>query len=383
MGDSLTLPSTGNSTTQSGQRVLFVIGIATAIATWLLLLVGGLVTTFRVGMAVPDWPTTFGINMFLYNFFDKSWGIILEHTHRLLGTVVGLGCIVLAVWSTGTIGTRAWRAVGCGTVFSLVTAGLWTTFTDFSPFLATVVMLSVSAFGLALWFGLRERSGLVSLAWLVLCAVILQGMLGGFRVNLNQTTLAAIHGCTGQAFFGMVVGLTIATSRTWTSVLSRIGSDRFSRLLTIGLVVLLYGQILAGAWLRHFQFGLQLHAGFGYLVTATVVGVGLALCSRRFGRPVLRRPALFVLGLVGIQFLLGLASWWVLRPFDGIPRMVDTVEALVRTAHQANGALLLGAAVTLAMNAWRTEATCPDTSEKNPEATISGAEALRLEMVTQ
>src|SRR5271154_5047922 len=68
-----------------------------AIFPWPLLFVGGLVTTYKVGMAVPDWPTTFGMNMFLYDFFQASWAVFGEHTHRLYGAAVGLSTLLLAV----------------------------------------------------------------------------------------------------------------------------------------------------------------------------------------------------------------------------------------------------------------------------------------------
>jgi cytochrome c oxidase assembly protein subunit 15 len=56
---------------------------------------------------------------------------------------------------------------------------------------------------------------------------------------------------------------------------------------------------------------------------------------------------------VTIQVLLGIGSWWMLRPFDGIPRTVSIVQAMVRTGHQANGALLLASSVVLTMRAAR------------------------------
>ena len=67
--------------------------------TLLLLAVGGLVTTYRVGMAVHDWPTTFGSTMFAYPLDEmlRSWGITLEHGHRMLGSVVGLLTLGLLV----------------------------------------------------------------------------------------------------------------------------------------------------------------------------------------------------------------------------------------------------------------------------------------------
>ena len=58
---------------------------------------GGLVTGFRAGMAVPDWPNTFGHNMFLFPFTKMTGGVFYEHAHRLLGSLVGLTALVLAI----------------------------------------------------------------------------------------------------------------------------------------------------------------------------------------------------------------------------------------------------------------------------------------------
>src|SRR5690242_10679536 len=74
------------------------VAVFAAAVCWPLLVSGGQVTSYRVGMAVPDWPTTFGVNMFLYNFWNTSWGVFIEHRHRLFGTALGMAAIVLAVW---------------------------------------------------------------------------------------------------------------------------------------------------------------------------------------------------------------------------------------------------------------------------------------------
>src|SRR3954453_18663243 len=122
------------------------VAVAAAVFTWPLLLSGAQVTSYGVGLAVPDWPTTFGINMFLYDFWNASWGVFIEHRHRLYGSAVGMACIVLAVW-----------------------------------------------------FTLRERRrGMIALGWLALAAVIAQGVLGGARVRLQSTPVAFLHGCTAQ-----------------------------------------------------------------------------------------------------------------------------------------------------------------------------------------
>ena len=69
-------------------------------------------TTYRVGLAVPDWPTTFGINMFLYNFWNAPFGVRVEHTHRLYGAAVGLATIVLAGWLSCFERRRWMKALG-------------------------------------------------------------------------------------------------------------------------------------------------------------------------------------------------------------------------------------------------------------------------------
>src|SRR5262245_14707312 len=94
-----------------------VVLIATVL-TWPLLLAGGSVSVYRVGMAVPDWPTTFGINMFLYRFWEAAWGVKVEHTHRLFGAAVGLACIVLAVWLAVAERRRWMKALGAFTLLA-------------------------------------------------------------------------------------------------------------------------------------------------------------------------------------------------------------------------------------------------------------------------
>ncbi len=130
-------------------RSLHVIALLTATATFPLIFMGGLVTSHGAGMSVPDWPNSYGYNMFL--FPPRLWigGILYEHTHRLMGTAVGMLSIVLAFW--------AWR----------VESRRWV------RWLATTVLL----------------------------AVIFQGVLGGLRVVLVKLDLAIVHACVAQAFF--------------------------------------------------------------------------------------------------------------------------------------------------------------------------------------
>src|SRR5437762_1599186 len=126
--------------------------VALACATFPLLWVGGLVTTTGSGMAVPDWPTTYGYNLFLYpwkSWITGPWALFLEHSHRLFGATVGILAIafVAAVWQCDA---RRW-----------------------------IRWLSVAA----------------------LCLVVVQGVLGGIRVLRDDEGFAMFHGMTGPLFF--------------------------------------------------------------------------------------------------------------------------------------------------------------------------------------
>jgi cytochrome c oxidase assembly protein subunit 15 len=68
----------------------------TVAATLVLLALGGIVTTFKVGMADTVWPT-YPWHLALIDYSEPKPGFIVEHTHRLAGYVVGCLVIVLAV----------------------------------------------------------------------------------------------------------------------------------------------------------------------------------------------------------------------------------------------------------------------------------------------
>lgn len=326
--------------------------LATAV-TWPLLFVGGLVTTYRVGMAVPDWPTTFGINMFLYNFWTSSWGVYIEHAHRLLGSFAGIGCIILAFWFTGAAGWRTWRAAGVAVAGAVALAAVLIGLAGTESFLAVIIALGIAGSLLALWYAAVERKALPALGWLALTAVILQGALGGYRVRLNSTDLAAVHGCIGQAFFALMVALCVITGRRWRSAEPKLPDTLHLRGLTFGVAVLVYTQIVAGALLRHRSLGLEVHSTLAVVVLLAVVAISWMVLKRRAVYPGLAPSARAMVALVVVQVTLGIASWWVLRPFDGIPRPVTRGQAVVRTVHQANGALLLAASTVLALRASR------------------------------
>ena len=265
--------------------------------TWPLVFAGGLVTTYRVGMAVPDWPTTFGVNMFTYDLAEAAFGVRIEHIHRLAGAAVGI-C---------TIG----------------------------------LMLDFLAFD--------RRKSVKLLGVLALAAVIAQGVLGGMRVRNNSTVLAMVHGCTGQAFFAFMVALATITGRSWFAARRPVEGDGRMKGLAVATLAVAYLQIILGAWLRHFLTpgALVSHAGLAVLVVATTAATIWAVRRRKADVPGLLGPVRAIELSLAVQLALGIAAWWLLRPFDGIAHPIDTAQALVRTGHQANASLLLAAALVL------------------------------------
>jgi len=165
--------------------------------TLFLICSGGMVTSKGVGLAVPDWPTTFGYNMFLFPVSQWVGGIFFEHTHRLIASTVGFLTVVLAIW--------LWRA--------------------------------------------ESRRWLRMLGLAALAAVILQGVLGGLRVTMLKDEIGIFHACLAQAFLALLVLIAIATSRWW----SRLQGRSPSALVWLPLVttIVIYAQLALGATMRH------------------------------------------------------------------------------------------------------------------------------------
>ena len=125
-----------------------------------------MVTSKGVGLAVPDWPTTFGYNMFLFPVSKWIGGIFFEHTHRLIASIVGFMTIILAVW---------------------------------------------------MWLA-EDRRWVRNLGYLALFLVVLQGILGGLRVTMLKDEIGIFHACLAQAFLGLLVVIALVTTKFWQSL---------------------------------------------------------------------------------------------------------------------------------------------------------------------
>ena len=306
------------------------VALLAAVSTLPLLFVGGSVTSYGVGLAVPDWPTTFGMNMFLYDFWNAAFGVWVEHIHRLYGAAVGLVTVALAVW----------------------------------------------------FLTFERRRFMKVLGVVALTAVIVQGVLGGTRVTQVSTLLAAVHGCLGQAYFGLTVALCVLTGRVWNDAGAVRPDPARLRGRSALMLVLVYGQVVAGAWFRHYRTlpALWTHGLLAVGVLVSALTLALSAGGRR-AAVTARRPAARALGvLAALQVVLGLGALWLLLPLGGNPRTPTLWQAMTRTAHQTNGALLLGASVVLALRSFRhlvpssTHAETP--SRPEPEPAPRAVEAL-------
>ena len=280
------------------------LALLTSGMTLVLIVFGGLVTNTGSALAVPDWPTTFGYSMFLYPWSKMVGGIFYEHSHRLVGSVVGLLTVTLALW-------------------------LWIT---------------------------EPRRWLRVLGTVALIAVIAQGLLGGLRVVLPSAGigLAIIHGCLGQAFFALTVGLALCTAREWTQAPQQIvasDADRLRRLciLTTGLLAL---QIVFGAILTHTGMLVNAHLLLAALVTIHVFVLTARIRNSHSDQPRFVGPSTLLGALVVLQILLGLGSYVGRYTSFQLPYAWMTGLALPIT-HRITGALMLAICLVLTLRAYR------------------------------
>jgi cytochrome c oxidase assembly protein subunit 15 len=283
----------------SSSRGVHRLALANAVATLLLLFVGGLVTTKGAGLAVPDWPTTFGYNPFLYPWSMMVGNIFYEHSHRLIASAVGLCTVLLAVM---------------------------------------------------LWLSQSQKR----LRWLGVAAVALvvaQGVVGGLRVVLLEQTLAILHACLAQAFFALAVSLALFTSNEWSRELPKAEAPDAARLQRLSLITtgLIYLQIVFGAVLRHTGALLEIHLIFAALVALHVMLLGARILKRHGQVSALLGPIILLSALLFAQLALGLGAY--LGKF--VMSLPPIMAVTLRTSHVVVGALMLAASLVLTLRSFK------------------------------
>jgi heme a synthase len=284
-----------------------------AACTVLLIAAGGMVTSTESGLSVPDWPTTYGWNMFTFPLSKWVGGIRYEHSHRLIASTVGFLTIIMAGW-TWWVEARRW-----------------------------VRRLAFAALG----------------------AVILQGLLGGLTVLFFLPPPISIgHAGLAQIFFCLTLTLALVTSPGWRTKTAPVDDQMLRRVAGI-TTLLIYTQILVGATMRHTNAGLAIPDfpyAFGHLIppvwTAKVaihfahrVGalvVSLAILAtvghvfyHHRGRRELMRPAFLLLMFLSMQVTLGAFVVW------------SGMDPVINTAHVVNGALVLGSSLVLSLRSFQ------------------------------
>ena len=278
-----------------------------AVATFFLIIAGANVTSHDAGLAVPDWPLSFG------KFFPQMVGnVFWEHGHRMIAATVGLLTIVLAIY-----------------------------------------------------LQLREPRRLVKrLGWIALTLVIVQGLLGGLTVKLLlPLSVSAAHATLAQLFFLTTVSIVVFTSRSWTNAEPKIfeaNNGVSPRPLCVASLTLILAQLVLGATLRHsatwnefLPTGLLVaHITGAILVTLALAVTAMAILLRYSDDKFLTRPAIIALGLLFVQLMLGIAAYITRARSPLGPQPLNPMIG-VTVAHVACGALVFAATILLTLRVFR------------------------------
>ena len=272
--------------------------VLTACCTWLLIIAGALVTGNEAGLAVPDWPLSYGSLM-----PPMVGGIIYEHGHRMIATTVGLLTVMLVAW--------LWRK--------------------------------------------EPRPSVRLLGLFALGAVIAQGILGGMTVLFFLPTgISVAHGCLAQAFFCMAVSLAWVTSAQWKSGGPIMEDPDRCPLRRLGILTMasVYGQLILGAYLRHSKSGILLHVAGALIVSLLAIWVFVRVTGRYPNVSGLHGPAVLLISLLSLQLFLGIGSYWI-RAITRDAVQPERLAVVITTAHVAVGALVLAVCLILTLQASR------------------------------
>ena len=281
--------------------------------TILLILAGSLVTSNGAGLSVPDWPTTYGWNLF--TFPPSMWvaNIFYEHGHRLIASAVGFLTVLLVIW-------------------------LW--LSDAAPWV--------------------RRTGAAALS-----AVIAQGILGGVTVLFFlPPAVSTAHAALAEIFFCLIVSLTLFTSPGWNEPHATV-DDRRLRGWATATTLVIYAQILIGATMRHTGAGLAIpdfpwmfgHVipdrwsqavaiHFAHRLGAIAVVIATASLAAHIWRHHASRPQLAVPAVLLLLLVLAQLTFGALNVLSGL-------RPWVNSAHVVVGALVLTTSLVVTLRSWQ------------------------------
>jgi cytochrome c oxidase assembly protein subunit 15 len=289
----------------STPRWLHAWAVLTVLVTLPLLFLGAEVTTKDVGMADPQgyrhpWE--------LVQALAESvgfGGLQIEYSHRVAGFTVGICAIVLV-------------------------AGLWL---------------------------FERRRWVCWAAMLALALICVQGLLGIFRVNLNELygrSYAMIHGCFAQLVIAALVSIALFTSRSWTQDHADTPASPGLRRWSLLTVLLVYGQLVLGSLVRHrdFQLGSRLHVLGAFVVLGAVLWL-IKLTWESDRRTPLAFSVKVLIALVGLQIMLGTEAWLGRAMQFYLREPGSMASDWIRSAHYVAGTMIFATSVVIAWKANR------------------------------
>jgi cytochrome c oxidase assembly protein subunit 15 len=265
-----------------------------------LILAGSFVTTTKTGDTIPTWPATWGRT--------EAPGWFVEASHRYVAAAVGLLVLSLVLWLQRAE-SRPWvRRIG----------------------------------------------------WLALGGVLLQAVIGGVRIFadrhdfvLPKVPVAIVHACFGQLVFCCVVAVALFVSEAWrrTPAEETLTGARNLGIVTTGFAFL---QLVAGAVTRHTGAVLLVH-----LVGAGLVLLHVSLFASRLMMTPLRKGANLLVALLGVQLVLGGATWAIKASGFERSHHAPLLQILTIGAHVALGAALLAATLAMTLMCHRGRVPAP------------------------
>jgi cytochrome c oxidase assembly protein subunit 15 len=357
--------STDRSAAQPG---LALYAKVVVVAVFVLIFLGGLVTSWQAGMAVPDWPLSFGsLNP---SGWWENFPVRLEHGHRLFASVVGLLTTILCAW----VWRNGWPLLWAAVASVVLTMGaqlihlppigvMHTSIWSFAGTFAALLLITSKPVD-------DDTRAVRWTAFWAFIAVCLQATLGGLRVTRETAgflqlafALRVFHGCVAQAFLCLVVATATLLSAHWQAPHPSPAPGRARRLAWMTFTFI-YVQLIFGAVMRHLGAGLAIptfpaaapdgswlphvHNSFvdtnfahtrifAFLVALHVVLITLRVFRTARGEPRLVWPAATLLALLGVQLTLGVFV------------ILHTKPPTLTTFHVLNGAALLAVSLLLAL----------------------------------